>query len=75
MEATVLWVGMVVPPDVRRANSPNKISIGRVKPPRLDGRRLFVCPRVLDVLKGEINELRIEQIIPVTKTRGVTLRD
>jgi len=51
VEATVLWVGMEVPPDVRRANSPNKISTGRLKPPCLDGRRFFVCPGVLDVLK------------------------
>jgi hypothetical protein len=58
VEATVLWPGMEVLTDVRRANLPNKIFTGRVKPPGLDGRR-FLFVREFSMSRKEKNhELR-----------------
>ena len=48
---------MKVPADVRRGNSPNKISAGEVANRRPEGLAVFVLPRVPDALKEENHEL------------------
>jgi hypothetical protein len=62
VKATVLWVGMDVPPDVRRANSPNKIFTGEANR-RPDGIGGFCFVReFLMEPKGENHELELQQI-------------